>query len=736
MAVVGGRTGVRDLRGQPIGPDETFYFLRARERLDTYENNQAFPGDTRVERLATAAKLEKIRIGLAPFFEALERRTPTVKREDVSALWTFTVTTATELAMDAPSQRVPLPFDPLVDPKTKLVHLPSSPFDSARDATAKLALNKTNGFGVAPVVDFELTRAIAPATANAKTIHVYEIGAKARELVVADVRVLPATGTASCATLPVADECRRVILSLDEAELPLAPKTTFAVVVTDGLAPRDGGVLRPMVMGHFLRAKQPLVLDGKSQVAELTLDQAELLEGVRSKVDPLLRTVGREHVLAAWSFTTMDAAPALQDSLKLPDAAAFDPTPNITSRKNVDPGLLGAPSQSELDAFASLFPQPITGDAVRTLFAPRLRGVRRIIEGTIASPSTLDRTTRAARADAMYDREDVRFVLALPQATPGTKIPVVMFGHGLVTDRRFVLMIAGALAKRGFASIAFDFPFHGERTRCTDRALIAIPNPLPTAIRNLDPSLASNILSFPACPSGATCSSDGRCLDAHGTDAGYAMIPLTNMTVAGGSALIDTNDIAHIPDRMRQAVIDMAAVRRSLRLANWPALLDGTDLATDRIYYAGQSLGGILGAVYVALASDVERAVLNVPGADEVDLFNQSTFFGPQMQDFFDREKLLAGSYDRERMVDVGRWLIDTVDPQALSRQLATRPVYMQMDQGDVVIPNFVTQRLQRATKLPMKTYPSSLHGDLVIPVVGDTMLGDLVSYLVDGQVH
>src|SRR5207253_980212 len=101
-------------------------------------------------------------------------------------------------------------------------------------------------------------------------------------------------------------------------------------------------------------------------------------------------------------------------AMKLPDTAGFDPTPNVTSKKNVDPGPLGAVSQSELDAFASLFPQPVTGDVVRAFFAPRVRGVRHIVEGTIASPYTLDRVTRGARADGMFDREDIHFVLALP----------------------------------------------------------------------------------------------------------------------------------------------------------------------------------------------------------------------------------------------------------------------------------------------------------------------------------
>lgn len=742
VAVVGGRYGVRDAAGKAIGPDETFYFLRARTRLDTYDNNTAFPGDTRAERLAKGAKLEKVRAGLVPFFDALEKQTPKIAREDLSALWTFTVTTATELAMDAPSQRVPLPFDPLIDAKTKRVTLPPSTFDSARDASAKLQLNETNGFGVASSLMFELTQAVDSSTANPTSVHVYALGASPHELRVDQVRVLPSDGAASCATLPIGDSCTHIVVSLAEEELPLAPATTYALVVDDRLRPRDGGVLRPMIMGHFLRAQNPLVANGKSTVVALPLDKAELLESVRSKVDALLRTpvgtgaLGRDHIVAAWSFTTMDAAPGLRDALKLPDTAAFDPTPNITSRKDIAPGALGAAGQSEVAAFSGLFPG-VTGTIIGSVYVPRIRGVRTIVEGTFASPYTLDRATRGVRADHGFEREDVHFVLTLPdRSANGAKIPVMMFGHGLMTDRRFVLTIAGALARRGFGAISFDFPFHGERTKCTQRSLVAFPNPLPPAIRKLDPSLGGDLLSFPPCPSGATCSADGRCLGANGNDVGYAMLPTTAMPVAGGSALIDVDDIPHVPNRMRQAVIDTAAMRRVLRLANWSLLLGGIELETSRVFYSGQSLGGILGAVYVAIADDVERAVLNVPGADEVDLFNQSTFFKPQMDDFFTREKLELGSFERERLMSVAHWLIDTVDPQAVAGLLKTRPVYMQMDQGDIIIPNFVTKRLQRATNLPMKTYPSPLHGDLVIPGVGDTMLDELVSYLVDGTTH
>jgi pimeloyl-ACP methyl ester carboxylesterase len=316
----------------------------------------------------------------------------------------------------------------------------------------------------------------------------------------------------------------------------------------------------------------------------------------------------------------------------------------------------------------------------------------------------------------------------------GSKVPVVMFGHGLMTDRRFVLMLAGTLAQKGFAAVSFDFPFHGERTRCTEKTLVAIPNFFPEDVRKLSSSLQGDLLSFPPCGSGATCNVEGKCANASGVAEDYATIPLTDMPVAGGSALIDVEDIPHISDRMEQALIDMKAMRRALRLADWSKVTGGIALETHRVFYTGQSLGGILGAVFVATSDDVARAVLNVPGADLVGLFRESTYFAPQMDAFLEHEKLVEGSYRRERLLAVARWLMDAVDPHSLAQLLGKRAVLLQMDKGDIVIPNRVTERLQRASKLPMKTYPSPMHGDLVMPVIGDAMLGDLVDFLVAGK--
>jgi hypothetical protein len=731
VAVRGGEAGVRDAEGRGIGPDRTFWFLRARERLDTYAQNRAFPGATRDERLAVGERLEGLRSELVPFFDALERQPAPVLREEVAALWAFSITRSPELAMDRESQRVPLPFDVLIDPATGLVSLPPSPKDDTRETAAKAQLNQLNGFGLAPTIDFELTYAADPRTATAETVRVYEI-ASGRELRTSSVEVLPSVGSLRCRSAVVPEVCTRLSVRLAEDELPLRPATEYAVVVSDGLLARDGARVRAMLMGHFVGARHPLVENGESQVAALPLETAERLEGVRAKVAPLLARIGRDHVVAAWPFTTLDAEPRLREAAALPALAGYEATPTITRSTEVRPGLLGLPSKSEIDVFDSLFP-PIVDDIIGTVYVPRVRGVRRVVEGTIASPSTLDPKSRAARADGRFSREDVRFVMTLPEApASGTKVPVVMFGHGLMTDRRFVLMIAGALARKGFAAISFDFPFHGERTECTHSSLVAIPNFFPDDIRKLSSQLSGDMLSFPPCPSGAQCNAEGQCQARSGEIVSLAKIPLTDMPVAGGSALIDVEDLPHIKDRMTQALVDMVAVRRSLREADWSQITGGIELERDRVFYTGQSLGGILGAVFSAVTDDVERAVLNVPGADLVGLFRESFYFAPQMEAFLEREKLVEGSYERERLLDVARWLMDAVDPHSLAGTLGKRQVLLQMGQGDIVIPNRVTERLRRASALPMKTYLSPFHGDLVMPVVGDAMLEDLVSFLAD----
>ena len=180
---------------------------------------------------------------------------------------------------------------------------------------------------------------------------------------------------------------------------------------------------------------------------------------------------------------------------------------------------------------------------------------------------------------------------------------------------------------------------------------------------------------------------------------------------------MEIEEIVNTTDHFDQALIDLGALARSLRSGGWSDAL-GVTLETEQLYYVGQSLGGIIGAAYCALAPDLERVVLNVPGADLVDLFRDSTWFGPQVSAYFTREEIDPSSYDGVRFFNVARWIVDRVDPQSVAHLYRERelPGMIQMALADFIIPNDYTRTLERLSGLPRRDYVGE-HAFLVIPV-------------------
>ena len=343
----------------------------------------------------------------------------------------------------------------------------------------------------------------------------------------------------------------------------------------------------------------------------------------------------------------------------------------------------------------------------------------RVVEGTIESPYFLDGVTRAWRTDGGHVVENVAFTATVPRGlASGAPVPVVIFGHGVMTERRFVLAIGDALARRGIAAIAIDLPYHGKRTHCLHGGPISLVEPT-----------TGELISLPPCKSGATCNPDGTCTGG-GTGNRLAEWPILGYPVASGAAFLEIEHIANTKDHFDQAVIDLGALARSLRAGDWRGVFGGP-VDASRIYYAGQSLGGILGATFLAVEPTIDRAVLNVPGADLVDMFDDSTWFGPQVAGFFTREGIAAGSYEAERFLDVARWFVDAVDPLNLGPHTGARELFLQMATLDFIIPNPYTEALEAVTGAPRRDYVAE-HGFLVIPLEPEYYRGtsDLARFL------
>ncbi|MCB9596713.1 MAG: hypothetical protein H6719_28570 [Sandaracinaceae bacterium] len=722
VVVRGGTGGVRDAHGFGLEPDAIFYFLKRSQRLDTVGHNRAFPGATRAERLDNGRRLEDLRVELAPFFDFFEDPArpaeSEIPREEIAALWSFTVTTSPELAMDRDSQRVPLPFDLLIDPETGFVNLEEADWDTALEADAKRQASELRGFGVSANLHWEATEAV-DATSLPGRVHVFETGTGIRDLPIT-THVLGEAGEAACAITPTPIDCTHVIIEIADEELPLRPSTTYAIVVDRGVRAASGEELEVMPIGFFMRTEHELAVDGVSQLGSLTDALANRLEVTRARIAPLLDGYGRDNIITAWPFTTMDAVPGVREAARMTIDLGLDTPPTVVERL------------PPLQALEALFPG-IESSLIRLLYLPRTQGVQEFVIGTLPSPYFLDPVTRRWSESGEYEMEDVRFYLSIPEgADPSEPLPVVIFGHAIVTDARFMMTVAGEYARRGFATLSIDFPFHGDRIDCIDASLVAIPNFFPEQIRNVT-GLTDDILRFPPCSSGsdARCSPEGECITASGAPDTFTAFPLVAVQVASGAAFLDVGDLPFITDHFRQALVDLSTLLHAIQTQDWGRAV-GIDLDPERVLYTGQSLGAIIGAVWVSVTPEIDRAVLNVPGADMVDLFRESTYFAPQIDAYFDDIEVANPSYEKERLLDVARWLIDSVDPHSVAHLYAEddRAVLLQMDRGDIIIPNRTTETLQRVSGRPMRTYPSFLHADLVVPVIGDTQLSEMGQFL------
>jgi hypothetical protein len=166
-------------------------------------------------------------------------------------------------------------------------------------------------------------------------------------------------------------------------------------------------------------------------------------------------------------------------------------------------------------------------------------------------------------------------------AKPVNGWPVAIFGHGF-TDSMYGApwTVASVLASRGIATVAINVVGHGGGALGTLTALPKTGTPvvLPAGGRGIDQ-------------------------DGNGT---------IDSTEGVGAAPPRT--IVSSSDGLRQTVIDLMQLVRQIE-GGIDVDGDGTiDLDASRIYYVGQSFGGIYGTILLGVESNIQAGVPNVPG--------------------------------------------------------------------------------------------------------------------------
>lgn len=131
-----------------------------------------------------------------------------------------------------------------------------------------------------------------------------------------------------------------------------------------------------------------------------------------------------------------------------------------------------------------------------------------------------------------------------------------------------------------------------------------------------------------------------------------------------------------LPDRLQQSLVNFLLVTRMLRtsIVDDPALLfEGSGMLDgENTYYYGGSQGGIMGASYMALATDVTRGVLAVPGQSYNLLLERSVNFEPFAEVIDDT---YPQAFDRQMLLGLVQLLWDRAEPSGLSRHIVEDPL-------------------------------------------------------------
>ncbi len=342
---------------------------------------------------------------------------------------------------------------------------------------------------------------------------------------------------------------------------------------------------------------------------------------------------------------------------------------------------------------------------------PLLQAVDRVVIGSYNSPSFLedDQTIRNAptlpglpvpsRVNQVY------FNALLPpvSAKPAAGYPVLIFGHGF-GDSRFggPTAVAPTMAQAGFAVIAINAVGHGFGPQST---LTFVDN-------------SGKSVTLPA---------GGRSIDLNGDGV---------IEANEGCALV--TPVAYgTRDCFRQTAVDLMQLARAIRQG---IDLDGDgtpDLDPSRIYYAGQSLGAIYGAMFTAVEPSVRAAALNVGGGTVIDIARWSPAYkGLATESLQLRQPPLlnqgsgynedyvlpgqpvkvtavAGATGIQNFFETVEWLGMSGDPLAFAPHLklsplaglAARPVLIQFARGDQTVPNPANSALVAASGLQSSTW-------------------------------
>ena len=554
-------------------------------------------------------------------------------------------------------------------------------------------INTLDGFNTQPRITVPFTGAIDLATVTSATVYLVNLG-----------DTLSGRGFGQRVGInQVQWDAAAKTLVFESGDL-LQEHSRYLLVVTNGIHDTAGD---PIETGSFARFRdEPVRRDGDDP--DLMNYRSTLRDGEHSSGSP------RRRIAALSVFTTQSISADLhkihhQIQRTPPSPVSFMIGNGGSTRAVFDVASLQAILWNQQTGVAPSFTTvPVPTAALGVI----PNAVGRIAFGKFRSPDyenaarVIPATGTLTGTPAPQGSNDLVFELFLPSGPkPAAGWPVAIFGHGF-TDSMYGApwTVASVFASKGIATIAISVVGHGF-------------GPLGTL--SVIPTTGAPVVV----PSG------GRGIDQDGNG---------RIDSTEGVNAIGTQTIVSSRDGLRQTVVDLMQLTRQIQ-AGIDVNGDGSvELDPSRIFYAGQSFGGIYGTIFLGVEGAVKAGVPNVPGGSITEVarlgvfrflsalalatrepqllnlpptrgvpfpFNLNFNENIPLRDLAPMVNTAAGASAIQHVFDNNEWVQQTGNPVAYApfiRQQplqgnAPKPVIVQFAKGDGTVPNPTTTALLRA---------------------------------------
>ena len=558
-------------------------------------------------------------------------------------------------------------------------------------------INTLDGFNTQPRITVPFTGAIDPASVTSETVYLVNLG-----------DTLTSAGFGQRVGInQVSWDAAAKTLVFESDEL-LQEHSRYLLVVTTGVRDASGAPIEAASWEEFRRDGRG---HGRDSDGDLDDYRRALNDGEHSA------RPGRHRIAALSLFTTQSISADLhkihrqiQRSSPAPVNFAIG---NGGSARAVFPlASIGGIAWKQQTGAAPAF----TTVAVPVSALGVIPGaVGRVAFGTFRSPDyenaarVIPATGTLTGSPTPQGSNQLLVEVFLPNgARPAGGWPVMIFGHGF-TDSMYGApwTVASVLASKGIATAAISVVGHGFG---------------PQGMLTVTPVTGAPV----------TLTSGGRGFDQDGNG---------TIDSTEGVSAVGANTIVSSRDGLRQTVVDLMQLVRQIQTG---VDVDGdgsVDLDRNRIYYAGQSFGGIYGTILLGVEGGIRAGVPNVPGGSITEVarlggfrvltaialatrqpqllnlppaagvpvpFNLRFNENIPLRNLAPQVNAVPGASAIQLVLERNEWVQQTGNPVSYApyirdnplRGNGPKPVIIQFAKGDGTVPNPTTTALLRAGKL------------------------------------